>query len=242
MIFLPEHKLALLLPWKTGSQTLRARLQAFDRSPYPKFFHFNPHLNRVAHQHLILSDFAALPESRAQPALAVFVRNPYDRVYSGFRQICSDVAQQPGWAFPAPWIRDLVVEQLTRHHRALDKARFDVNAWFEALPVHAILEAGRDTSLPLHPAHYWTHVNGRAAASFVGRVERFEADFAALTRRFGVEGAGTDDANRSEDAAADARGYRYAGRLSPRTIAKINALFAADFELFGYEKIDPAAA
>lgn len=241
MILMPDHKLAMLLPWKTGSQTLCARLQGFDRSPYPKFFHFNPLLNRVAHQHLILSDFAVLPESRAAPSLAVFVRNPYDRVYSGFQQLVRDVAEQPGWAFPAAWIRDLVVEQLTYHHFALERARYDVNAWFDALPVHAVIEAGRDSSLPLHPAHYWTHLDGRGAASFVGRVEHFERDFAALCRQFGIEGAGTDDANRSEHTPVDGRGYRYADRLSPRTIAKINALFAADFELFGYEKIDPAA-
>ncbi len=40
---------------------------------------------------------------------------------------------------------------------------------------------------------------------------------------------------------ADARGYRYAARLHPRTIAKVNELFSADFDLFGYEKIQPGA-
>jgi hypothetical protein len=242
MIIIPDNKLVLLLPWKTGSQTLRTRLHPFNRSLYPEFFHFNPHLNRVVHQHLILADFAVLPESREQPALAVFVRNPYDRVYSGFQQLIRDVAQQPHWAFPTLWIKDLVVEQLTCHHAALSQARFDINTWFDALPVHAVMEAGRDTSLPLHPAHYWTHMNGRGAAQFVGRVEQFERDFAALCQRFGIEGAGAQSANRSggSDGAIDARGYRYADRLSPRTIAKINALFAADFDLFGYEKIVPA--
>ena len=243
MILIPEKKLAMLLPWKTGSQTLRARLHGFDRLPYPKFFHFDPFLNWVVRQHLILADFAARPESREGAALAVFVRNPYDRVYSGFQQLIRDVAEQLGWASPAAWIRDLVVEQLPYHGHALGQVRFDVNAWFDALPVHAVVEAGRDTSLPLHPAHYWTHLNGRGAASFAGRVEHFERDFAALCERFAIQGAGTQDVNRSGggDAAVDARGYRYAGRLSRRTIAKINALFAADFELFGYEKVDPSA-
>jgi hypothetical protein len=240
MIIAPENKLVMLLPWKTASQTLRWRLQAFNRSPYPANFHFNPHLNRVVHQHLTLADFARLPESRTPATLAVFVRNPYDRVYSGFRQLISDVSSQPHWAFPEPWIRDLVLEQLAHSHERLSKAQFDIDRWFASLPEHEVLEAGRNSSLPLHPLHYWTHARGRPVAGFIGRVERFEDDFAALCARFGLQGAGTQSVNRSDDGGPrDAKGYRYAGRLGARTIARINALFAADFELFGYERLEP---
>lgn len=242
MIISPQHKLVMLLPWKSASQTLRARLEPINRSPYPEFFHFNTHLKRVVHQHLTLADFQGLPESRQGYRLAVFVRNPYDRVVSGFRQLLSDVANHPQRQFAAPWIRDLVTQQLADNFALACKAQFDINAWFLQLPAYCLLEAGRDTSLPLHPAHYWTHSPQGAAVDFIGRVEHFEPDFDILCRDFGIDKAGRQNANQSAEASTvpNAQGYRYVSRLHPRTIARINDLFAADFELFGYEKIAQA--
>lgn len=240
MILSPDHKLAMLLPWKTASQTLRLRLGSLNRSPYPSFFHFNPHLRRVVHQHLTLADFQNLPESRLGCRLAVFVRNPYDRVYSGFRQILRDVTSHPAREFPEPWIKDLVVEQLAGDYALLARAQFNIDNWFQLLPVHALIEIGHNVSLPLHPVHYWTHAEGHQMAGFVGRVEQFESDFDAMCREFGIAPPERQDANRSDDwGGADARGYSYASRLHPRTIARINDYFSADFDLFGYEKILP---
>lgn len=242
MIYSPQHKLVILLPWKTGSQTLRARLQRINASPYPEFFHFNRHLQRIVHQHLTLADFMGLPESREGCRLAVFVRNPYDRVVSGWRQLLKDVASQPSAAFEAPWIRELVTQQLSDNFAQLCKAQFALDPWFQQLPAYQILEAGRDTSLPLHPAHYHTHLGGRQVASFIGRVERFEEDFAALCRIAGIEDPGTLTGNQTPNPAApDAHGYRYAGALHPHTIARIEDLFADDFALFGYPRLSDRA-
>jgi hypothetical protein len=80
-------------------------------------------------------------------------------------------------------------------------------------------------------------------ASFIDRVERFEADVAILWFEFRVSGAGAEVVNQSpggEDA-CDANGYRCANRLGPRPIANINALFADDLERFGYQKLEPSA-
>jgi hypothetical protein len=235
MIYCPSHKLVILLPWKCASQTLRARLQAINRSPYPEFFHFNPLLCRVVHQHLTLADFTALPESREGLRLAVFVRNPYDRVVSGWRQLLEDVGRQPRRQFEQPWIRDLVTQQLADNFALLCKAQFTMERWFLNLPSYQILETGRDTSLPLHPAHYYTHLGGRPVASFIGRVERFETDFAALCRMAGIDQPGVQTVNQSPDGGVpDQHGYRYAHWLHPQTIARIEELFAEDFERFGY--------
>jgi Sulfotransferase family len=238
MIYCPSHKLIILLPWKCASQTLRARLRAINRSPYPEFFHFNPILNRVVHQHLTLADFMTLPESRQGFRVATFVRNPYDRVVSAWRQLIVDVGQQPGRRFEQSWIRDLVTQQLADNFALLCKAQFAMEPWFLSLPAYQILEAGRDTSLPLHPAHYHTHLGRQQVASFIGRVEYFETDFAALCRVAGIDSPGTETVNRSADSSApDLQGYRYAGRLQPQTIARIEELFAEDFERFGYPRL-----
>ena len=230
------------MPWKTASQSLRARLSHIDESPYPKFFYFNSHLNRVVHQHLTLADFLAIPESRQGHRLAVFVRNPYDRVFSGFKQLLRDVASQPAWLnFPNPWIRDLVTQQLADNFSLLCKAQFNVNKWFQQLPKYQLVEAGRDSSLPLYPAHYWTHVQNRQVADFIGRVEHFENDFEVLCQLFGIENAGNQTLNQSGDVNAelDVQGYRYIHRLQPQTITRINEVFSDDFDLLGYKKIQP---
>ncbi len=242
MIVSHKHKLVMLLPWKTASQTLRVRLQHIDQSPYSKFFDFNPYLNRVVNQHMTLSDFLALPESRQNYRLAVFIRNPYDRVYSGFKQVFKDLNNHPLREFPEPWIGDLVTRQLGDNVAMLCKAKFNVNLWFTQLPAYHLLESGRDSSLQLHPSHYWTHWNGSQIANFVGRVEHFEEDFDRLCQEFGIESETRQNSNHADgkDVVPDAHGYRYANRLDPLTVARINELFSADFELFGYPKI-PAA-
>src|SRR5438309_1462874 len=111
MIISPSRKFAVLAAWKTASQTIHHRLSAYNESPYSAFFYFNPYLNRVVHQHITCSDFLCLPESKMSYYMASFVRNPYDRTYSGFLQLQRDIEIQPHATFPAPWIRDLVMDQ-----------------------------------------------------------------------------------------------------------------------------------
>jgi hypothetical protein len=102
-------------PWKSASSTVRLRFCSYDESPYSSSFHFNPYLNRVVHQHLTLADFRLLPESRLGYTTASFVRNPYDRAYSGFIQFQRDIAEQPRAAYPSAWIKELVTAQFAEN-------------------------------------------------------------------------------------------------------------------------------
>lgn len=240
MIVSHRRQFVLLLPWKCASQTLRLRLAAHDESPYSPFFHFHPGLNRVVHQHLTCADFLCLPEAKLGYLVAGFVRNPYDRVMSGFRQLQHDAREQPQREFPAPWIRDLVCEQIAENFALLCRAGFDFDRWVSLLGEQQILEAGRNTNFPLHPAHYWTHVAGRQVAGFIGRVERFEEDFDRFLARAGIEDAPRGNENVADlagDSAGNPFGYRYAARMSPRSRARIHELFRDDFEIFGYERV-----
>ena len=94
MIISHAKRFVMLLPWKTASQTMVLRLSQYNESPYNRFFYFNAHLNRVVHQHITCADFACLPESKLGYFLASYVRNPYDRAYSGFRQLQKDIKGQ----------------------------------------------------------------------------------------------------------------------------------------------------
>ena len=238
MIISHSKKFIIFAPWKTASSTLHARLATYSEGPYSRFYDYNPHLQRVVHQHITCADFAALPESRLGYFTASFVRNPYDRVYSGFQQIQSALESQPKEAYPEPWIRALVMKALSANFAQICEAGFDFDAWVALLREEQIFETGHNVSFPLYPAHYWTHVNGAQAVNFIGRVEYFEDDFNALCGHIGIEPTTRLNVNVNTEPTDLAPGnYRYIGAMSPASIARINHLFARDFELLDYRPI-----
>lgn len=240
MIISHLKRFVMLRPWKTASQTMTVRLEAYNESPYDPFFNFNPYLNRIVHQHVTCAEFACLPESTLGYLTGSFVRNPYDRVYSGFRQLLKDAREQPATPFPNGWIRDHVMKQLAENLAQLVQARYDFDDWLDRVADDQIFEIGRNTNFPLHPAHYWTHLAGRRLVDFIGRVENFESDFQDFLARVQIVDAVPANANvvDLEGSAADNPfGYRYVDRMAPRSIEKINHLFELDFDLFQYERV-----
>jgi hypothetical protein len=232
-----SKKFALLAPWKTASQTAHASLQQYNESPYPRHFHFNHHLKRAVHQHLTLADFLTLPEGKNGFKIGSFVRNPYDRAYSGFLQIQRDFEVQPKMSFDLNWIGEMVRDQISENMRRVILAEFDFEKWICNLPEYEVYEIGRNTNLPLHPAHYWTHAIGYAV-DFVGKVERFDRDFSKFCELIGIDTPDIFSQNATSVTEHEKLGYsHYAGRMSRRSIERINHLFERDFELFGYEML-----
>lgn len=241
MIISHKFQFIVLLPWKTASQTISLRLAPYNETTYDAFFYFNPYLNRIVHQHLILSDFLALPESKLSYLKAAFVRNPYDRVYSGFKQLQKDILEQPQKPFPSPWIKEHVLSQLNDNLSQLKKANFNFDQWFRLISEQQIYETGRNTNFPLHPCHYWTHYANEFKLDFVGKVEDFEADFFKLQQRLKIEvqnHSNTNVSNLSGNANINPHKYRYTDLMSKYSIDKINTLFIKDFETFSYEMIN----
>jgi hypothetical protein len=238
MIVSNKHQFVMLLPWKTASSTAHARLELVNESPYERFYDFNPYLQRVVHQHLCYSDFQLLPESVLKYYVGAFVRNPYDRVYSGFVQLQRDIQSQPNQPFAKAWVKDLVMRQLSENFAQLAAADFDFNRWVSSISEYQIYDVGRNSSLPLHPAHYWTGPHAQRAVDFVGKVETFEADFSEFCASVGVEvdSKSNENVTTSISARHEAGRPRYLERMSKKTISKINELFNVDFGLFNYER------
>jgi hypothetical protein len=130
MIISDQKRFVLLAPWKTASSTSHLWLQAYDNSPYSRFFDYNPYLQRVVHQHITYAEFTVLPESRKDYFVGTFVRNPYDRVYSGFLQLQRDIQQHPLLPFSHAWVKTLVMRQLADNFAQLAAAEFDFDKWF----------------------------------------------------------------------------------------------------------------
>jgi len=234
-----KKKFVILAPWKTASSTMLARLGSYCESPYSRFYDYNPFLKRIAHQHITHADFLALPESHLGYYTAAFARNPYDRAYSGYLQLIKDIQEYTvRGVFTHQWIRDMVMKQLSENFEQLAQSGFNFNKWISLIEPHQIFEIGRNSSFPLHPAHFWTHREGKPAVDFIGRVENFEADFEALCKKLDVEPAAMKNANvKTDPALAGEGGYKYTQHMNPASIAKINALFKEDFDYFGYRKL-----
>jgi len=216
---------------------MHLRLTAVNESPYDRFYDFNPYLNRVVHQHITCVEFCSLPESRLGYFTASFIRNPYDRVYSGFRQLQTQVQRQPRAQFRQAWIKDLVTRQLTDVFSQLCQAGFEFNKWFELVREYQIYEVGHNTSFALHPAHYWTHIKGDQFVDFIGRVETFENDFSVFCKNVDLDNIEIVNENIHDDPSNINTGmYKYINKMNRKSIDKINALFKDDFEFFGYER------
>lgn len=225
-------------PWKTASSTCHDTLESYNESSYDRFFEFNPYFNRVVHQHLTLAELLALPEGQMGYKIGAFVRNPYDRAYSGFIQIQHDYNNQPTAQFQASWIRDLVCQQISENMSRVIQSGFDFNEWIEILPDYEVFDVGRNTNMVLHPAHYWTHVNGRQRADFIGKVEDFENDFGRFCEFVEIEPPAIVSSNIAEPAFnRSSGGTKYGSRMSRRALDRLNELFHADFDLFGYERL-----
>jgi len=239
MILSHRQRFILLSPWKSASSTAHLRLAPYNESPYSRFYDYNPHLQRVVHQHITYADFLALPESQLGYLTGAFVRNPYDRVYSGFLQLQRDIQQQPSMTFPNDWVKALVMRQLSENFAQLAAGEFDFNKWFALVEAYQIYEVGRNSSFPLHPAHYWTGIEQQKSVDFIGKVETFEQDFLAFCKKIGISPPKSKNENVSSERSGlkKAEKYPYAKHMTPASIHKINTLFKVDFELFGYDKL-----
>jgi hypothetical protein len=238
LIISHANRFIVMSPWKTASSTCHDTLESYNESSYDRFFQFNPSFNRVVHQHLTLAEVLALPEGKLGYKIGAFVRNPYDRAYSGFMQIQQDYQNQPNAAFSVSWIQDLVRQQISENMSRIIRSGFDFNEWIEILPDYEVFDVGRNTSMVLHPSHYWTHVNGEQFADFIGKVEDFENDFSRFCKLVKIEPPTIVRSNVGEPVENGWSGdAKYASRMSRRALDRINELFRADFELFGYERL-----
>lgn len=240
LIISHTHAFILLAPWKTASSTCHSRLGGYNESSYNRFFHFNENLQRIVHQHVTYSEYLQLPESQLGYLSAAFVRNPYDRVYSGFLQLQRDIANQPKLQTEQPWVKSLMLEQISEAANLLLRADFDFDKWIDRLEDHVFFNVGRNSNMPLHPAHYWTGLRGSIDVDFVGRVEVFETDFARLCARLGVTPSSYENQNVSDQYSAHAPfgQSKYASRMAQATLRKINRIFERDFDLFNYTVLD----
>ena len=231
MIVSDSHQFICFRPWKVASSTLGARLGRYDCGRYPPEPHFNAHLQKDISKHIALRDFAGLPESSEPYYRFTFVRNPYDRIYSGFLQ--------------RRW-RLLNDDEFLQSDPELAIELENINGGFGQFLSYHKERYARDGKLVGGHLHEYVYHDGTSMVDFVGHVETFEKSFAEVCTAIGVEDAPKINANvRFEDRAridndSDwSNAYRYIHEFDADMVRTTNELYARDFELLQYRALDP---
>ena len=101
----------------------------------------------------------------------------------------------------------------------------------------ALVDTHRNTNMPFHPAHYWTHIDGKQEVNLIGKVESFELDLQKFCDFVGITRPEITSANLSNETQRLSGSFRYTDRMSRRSLDRLNELFAKDFEYFQYETL-----
>lgn len=212
-----HHYLYFVVP-KSASATVRQSLAPYTDIGYP--------VTRYP-QHQTVRQFMASPHARLLQQEGylrfTFVRNPYDRLYSGYVQDRFAATQAPRWRQAKEPIFQATGDDFNRY--VLEHVRFAdrENAW---------------EWICWCPMHAFAYVDGECVLDFVGRAEAVEQGLAELSGRLGVGVAKAPDANVNVPAAGAS--LKYLDRYDRATLELVNELYREDFDRFGYAMVDPA--
>lgn len=204
---------------KCGSATARYALKPYTDIGYP--------VTQVE-QHVTIRKYLAKYETEGRFERYfkfTFVRNPYDRIYSGFKQ---DLLASTRWE---PWIS----------RKAPIFARIGEN--FERYLIEHAAKADIRNAwdwICFCPMTEFAYLDGMRVVDWVGRMETIKQDLTTLGERLGVPIGDIGHYNK-KSAAADgpADAYRYLDRYTPDALACVNELYAEDFAAFDYPMLSP---
>jgi Sulfotransferase family len=201
---------------KCASATVRQSLAPFTDIGYPVTRHV---------QHQSIRQFLATPH---QPLYEqgyfrfTFVRNPYDRLYSGYVQDRFAATQNSRWQRAKESIFKSIGDDFNRYLR--EHVR------------HAEIESAWDW-ICFCPMREFAYLDGTCVLDFIGRAESVEADLTELARRLRAPITKAADVNVK---VVPRPGLKYLDRYDRATLEMVNELYADDFRLFGYEMVDPS--
>jgi hypothetical protein len=209
---------------------LYERLKKFDSGKIKQEDHYNITLNAITHRHITLKDFLKLPESDNDFFRFCFVKNIYDRIYSGYVQ---------------RHYRLTVDEPYRKSSEEYIKELEAINEGFEFFVEYIYELYKKSGSIRGDFLHEYAYHNGRNMLDFTGYVERFETDFNKACNILNLNEIESVNANvRSEPLAeCDPKNmritdYKYIKKYTKKSIEIVNTCYARDFELFGYQKLD----
>lgn len=218
MVISHRYRFLYFVVPKTGSATLRKSLEPFVDIGWPV---------TQGEQHttvpsFLRSEHASLFDDYFK---FTFVRNPYDRLYSGYLQDRYAAEKSPRWAKAKKPVFDRIGD--------------DFNAYFNDHVVHADVENDWQWICFCPMSEFAVHPGGDMAMDFIGRAESLEQDIGELAATLGVPMLKAPDENVRQGICLTEP--KYLRHFDRATVAAVNRLYRRDFELFGYPMLDPDA-
>lgn len=217
----------MFLPWKCGSTTCEKRFAKYNESTYPIGNYFSEILNKISHKHIRLLDFQKLPESNLDYYKISWVRNPYDRLYSGFLQ--------------KHWRVVVRKDQLDASDAKYVLQGWD--SWLEDFAVPHYIKYGDESNRGSVCCHNWTHLNGKKYVDYIGKVENMNSETEKICDHLGIEvdlnktGNVKTKFKKVDPLNMNISDYKYIDKYAERQIKLVNQVYAKDFELFGYKTL-----
>lgn len=215
MVISHRHRYLYFVVPKCASATIRQSLRDYTDVGYP--------VSKYP-QHLTLRRFLASEHAGllGQYFSFTFVRNPYDRLYSGFLQDRKAASTLPPW---------------TEAKRAIfDVIGADFNRYMVNYVQHANLAAAWDW-VCFCPMHEFAWLEGTRRVDWIGRAEDVAGGLAELGVRLGIPVKPAGPFNVNCDSTAP---YKYLDRYERQTVSLVNDLYREDFVRFEYPMLDPA--
>jgi hypothetical protein len=215
MLISHRHRFLYFVVPKCASATLRRSLAPYADIGWP-VSNFEQHVNI---RRFKATEHAGLLEDYFK---FTFVRNPYDRIYSGYLQDRHAGENYPRWIRAKKPIFDQIGDDFPRYFNDHVLQSDIVMDW---------------RWICFCPMVEFSHADGEPRMDFVGRAETVEEDIRRLSERLGLPVAKADDENVRNGLCTPEP--KYLDRYDRRTLAAVNRVYAEDFRLFGYEMIDP---
>ena len=200
---------------KTASATVRHSLKSYTDIGYPV---------TAFEQHMTIEQFLKLDGATSVFDLYFkfsFVRNPYDRIYSGYMQDRLASVTWTKWIAAKKPIFDEIGDDFNRYLQEY-VSRADVLhdwEWICFCPMTA-----------------FTHRDGEYALDWHGKVETLTTDLKALEERLGIKIQKAGDLNVRTKAE---QGLKYLHKYTRTSVQLVNQLYRHDFDCFDYPMIDP---
>jgi hypothetical protein len=212
-----RHRYLYFVVPKSASATVRNSLREFTDVGYPV---------TPGPQHVTVRKFLAGAHATLFDAgyfRFTFVRNPYDRLYSGYVQDRFAATQSERWQRAKEPIFKAIGDDFNRYMREHVRRAKVLDAW---------------EWICFCPMHAFAYLDGERVVDWIGRAESVEADLAELSAHLGIRIAKAPDANVNVEPGAS---LKYLDRYDRATLELVNEMYREDFERFGYAPVDPAA-
>lgn len=215
MIISHRHKYLYFVVPKCASSTVRHSIRDYSDIGYPVTEH---------PQHMPLRSFLASEHAGllGRYFAFTFVRNPYDRLYSGFLQDMKAGHSNPKWIPVKQPLFNVVGDDFNRYMREYVQFADIAAAW---------------EWICFCPMHEFAYLDGVCRLDWIGRAEDVQGGLRELSQRLGVPIEKADDRN----VHTEYRGrLKYTAMYERETVELVNEIYRDDFRLFGYTPLNPA--